>query len=146
VTTSLPYPWGRWSRYRPHDGRRQAGLCWKRGKGSWFIEFRVKSGVRVRETVRGSRDDAEERLTQLLREHDVTGIVPDREATVAMFSTRWLAHVAYRVSRTLKRYRRALGRNRTCGPRFRKLREHADGMRLRYVSAGSGSGTALLDL
>jgi hypothetical protein len=89
VTTSLPYPWGRWSRYRPHDGRRQAGLCWKRGKGSWFIEFRVKSGVRMRETVRGSRDDAEERLTQLLREHDVTGIVPDREATVAMFSTRW---------------------------------------------------------
>jgi hypothetical protein len=28
----------------------------------------------------------------------------------------------------------------------RKPREHADGMRLRYVSAGSGSGTALVDL
>jgi len=41
---------------------------------------------------------------------------------------------------------RALGRNRTCDPRFRKPHEHTDGMRLRYVSAGSGSGTALVDL
>jgi hypothetical protein len=30
--------------------------------------------------------------------------------------------------------------------RFRKPHEHTDGMRLRYVSAGSGSGTALVDL
>jgi site-specific recombinase XerC len=65
--------------------------------------------VRVRETVRGSRVDAERRLTQLLREHDVTGVVPDREATVASFSSTWLDHVAHRVKPiTLKRYRELL--------------------------------------
>jgi integrase len=64
---------------------------------------------RIRETVRGSRADAERRLTQILREHDVTGIVPDREMTVATFAKAWLDHVQHRVKpTTLKRYRELL--------------------------------------
>jgi integrase len=53
--------------------------------------------------------DAKRRLTELLRQHDVSGIVPDREATVASFSRTWLDHVAHRVKPiTLKRYRELL--------------------------------------
>lgn len=64
--------------------------------------------VRVRETVRGSRADAERRLTQMLREHDVTGIV-DRRETVEGFSQAWLDHVSHRVKpNTLRRYRELL--------------------------------------
>jgi integrase len=59
--------------------------------------------------VKGAKVDAERRLTQLLREHDVTGIVPDREATVASFSRTWLDHVGHRIKpTTLKRYRELL--------------------------------------
>jgi hypothetical protein len=65
--------------------------------------------VRVGETVRGSHVDAERRLTGMLREHDVTGIVPDRSETVASFSKTWLDHVSRRVKpNTLKRYRELL--------------------------------------
>jgi integrase len=53
--------------------------------------------------------DAERRLTAMLREHDITGIVPDRHETVASFSKTWLDHVAHRVKpNTLKRYRELL--------------------------------------
>jgi integrase len=73
------------------------------------VAFRAGNGVRVRETVRGTKADAERRLTELLREHDVTGLVPDREQTVATVSKAWLDHVAHRVKpTTLKRYRELL--------------------------------------
>lgn len=65
--------------------------------------------VRVSETVHGSRRDAQQRLTQLLHEHDRTGIVPDRDETVATFTRKWLVHVAHRIKpTTLKRYRELL--------------------------------------
>jgi hypothetical protein len=89
--------------------RSTRGSIAQRGKDAWRVAFRAGSGVRVRETVRGSKADAERRLTELLREHDVTGVVPDREATVTTFSRTWLAHVAHRVKpTTLKRYRELL--------------------------------------
>jgi hypothetical protein len=116
----------------PRKRRSTRGSITQRGKGSWFIEFRVKSGVRVRETVRGSREDAELRLTQLLREHDVTGIVPDREATVASFSKTWLDHVAHRVKpTTLKRYRELLQVHVGAGRRSDPYDRAAAGRRLR---------------
>ncbi len=94
--------------------RSTRGSITRRGN-SWRIGFRAGTdsttgeAIRVRETVRGSKVDAEQRLTQLLREHDVTGILPDREATVATFSKTWLDHVAHRVKPiTLKRYRELL--------------------------------------
>jgi Phage integrase, N-terminal SAM-like domain len=53
--------------------------------------------------------DAERRLTELLREYDTTGLVPDREATVETFSAQWLEHVAHRIKPvTHKRYRELL--------------------------------------
>jgi integrase len=91
------------------------GNVTQRGKDTWRLGFRVGTDpatgepVRVRETVRGSRLDAERRLTALIREHDVTGIVPDRQETVATFVRTWLDHVAHRVKpTTLKRYRELL--------------------------------------
>jgi integrase len=85
------------------------GSITRRGRASWQVGFRAGSGVRVRETVRGSKRDAERRLTELLREYDMTGLMPDREATVATFSAQWLDHVAHRVKpTTLKRYRELL--------------------------------------
>jgi integrase len=93
----------------PRKRRSTRGPITQRGKGSWFVEFRVGSGARIRETVRGTKDDAERRLTELLREYDVTGLVPDREATVETFSAHWLEHVQHRVkATTLKRYRELL--------------------------------------
>jgi len=70
------------------------------------VSFRAGTGNRVRETVRGTKAEAERRLTALLAEHDRSGLIPDRETTVAMFAKRWLAHVANRIKpSTLKRYR-----------------------------------------
>lgn len=98
-------------------GKRRStrGSIRKRGRDSWEVAFRAGTDpttgepVRVGETVRGSHVDAERRLTAMLREHDVTGIVPDRSETVASFSKTWLDHVAHRVkSNTLKRYRELL--------------------------------------
>jgi integrase len=87
----------------------------QRGRSSWMVSFRAgrnpETGqpIRVRETVRGTKKDAERRLTQLLRDHDVSGLVPDRETTVEAFSTVWLEHVAHRVKpSTLKRYQECL--------------------------------------
>jgi integrase len=91
--------------------RRRSTRGWiiQRGKDSWEVGFRAGSGVRVRETVRGSRTDAQRRQTELLREYDMTGLVPDRDATVASFSAQWLDHVTHRVKpTTLKRYRELL--------------------------------------
>jgi integrase len=92
--------------------RSTRGNITRRGKDSWRVKFRVGTDpatgeeVQVLETVRGSVEDAERRLTQLLREHDVTGIVPDRRETIATFSRTWLVHVRHRVKpTTLKRYR-----------------------------------------
>lgn len=74
-----------------------------------MVAFRAGSGVRIREMVRGTKADAERRLTELLRKYDMIGLVPDREATVATFSAQWLDHVAHRVKpTTLKRYRELL--------------------------------------
>jgi len=96
---------------RRHSTR---GSITRRGN-TWRVSFRAGTDpatgepVLVSETVRGSKVDAERRLTQLLREQDVCGIVPDREATVATFSRTWLDHVAHRVKpRTLIRYRELL--------------------------------------
>lgn len=89
--------------------RSTRGSITQRGKGSWRVGFRAGSGTRVRETVRGTKADAERRLTELLREYDVTGLVPDREATVSSFSKTWLEHVGHRVKpTTLKGYRELL--------------------------------------
>jgi Phage integrase, N-terminal SAM-like domain len=95
--------------------RSTRGSIRRRGKDSWEISFRAGTDpatgepVRVGETVRGSHVDAERRLTAMLREHDVTGIVPDRSETVASFSRTWLEHVGHRVKpNTLKRYRELL--------------------------------------
>lgn len=89
--------------------RSTRGSIKERYKGSWQVAFRTGSGTRVRETVRGTKADAERRLTELLREYDMTGLVPDREATVASFSQQWLEHVAHRVKpTTLTRYRELL--------------------------------------
>jgi hypothetical protein len=49
------------------------GSITQRGRGSWQVAFRTGGGDRVRETVRGTRTDAERRLTELLREYDMTG-------------------------------------------------------------------------
>jgi integrase len=90
------------------------GTILKRGS-TWRVSFRAGTdpvtgeAVRVSETVRGTKADAEQRLTKLLREHDVTGIVPDRNETVASFAKTWLDHVSHRVKPiTLKRYRELL--------------------------------------
>jgi integrase len=89
--------------------RSTRGSITQRGRDSWQVAFRAGSGVRVRETVRGSRTDAERRRTELLREYDMTGLVPDREASVETFSVQWIDHVAHRVKpTTLKRYRELL--------------------------------------
>jgi len=90
--------------------RSTRGSITRHGEG-WRIQARVGvdpatgEPLRVRETVRGSKADAERRLTQILREHDVTGIVPDRELTVAALARDWLAHVRHRIKpSTHKRY------------------------------------------
>jgi hypothetical protein len=41
--------------------RSTRGSITPRGKGSWMVSFRAGQGVRVRETVRGSKTDAERR-------------------------------------------------------------------------------------
>lgn len=94
--------------------RSTRGSIRRRGD-SWEVSFRAGTdpttgeAVRVGETVRGSHVDAERRLTAMLREHDVTGIVPDRSETVASFAKVWLDHVSHRVKPiTLKRYRELL--------------------------------------
>jgi integrase len=85
------------------------GSITQRGRGSWQVAFRTGGGDRVRETVRGTRTEAERRLTEPLLEYDMTGLVPDREATVSMFAEQWLEHVAHRIKPiTLKRYRELL--------------------------------------
>lgn len=93
----------------PRKRRSTRGSITQRGKGSWMIAFRAGSGIRVRETVRGSKVDAERRLTEMLRDYDTKGVIPDREGTVRTFSRTWLAHVAHRIKpTTLKRYRELL--------------------------------------
>jgi integrase len=88
---------------------RRRGSVRQRGRGSWLVTFRAGHGVRVSETVRGTKTKAEQRLTEMLREYDTTGLVPDREATVSSFSVQWLEHVAHRIKPvTHKRYRELL--------------------------------------
>ncbi len=88
---------------------RRRGSVRPHGRGAWEVSFRAGHGVRVTETVHGIKADAERRLTEMLREYDATGLVRDREATVASFSVQWLDHVAHRVKpTTLKRCRELL--------------------------------------
>jgi integrase len=91
------------------------GSIRKRGRDSYEVSFRAGvdpatgEPVRISETVRGKDVDAQRRLTELLRQHDTSGVVPDREMTVATFSKTWLSHMQHRVKpSTLKRYRELL--------------------------------------
>jgi hypothetical protein len=61
------------------------------------------------QTLLAGRDSHLPASTALLRDHDLTGLVPEREETVATISSKWLDHVGHRVKpTTLKRYRELL--------------------------------------
>jgi integrase len=92
--------------------RSTRGSITKVGPETYRIAFRAGTDpvtgkpVRVSEQIQGiTRADAQKRLTQLLREHDVSGVVPDREQTVASFARAWLEHVRHRTKpSTHRRY------------------------------------------
>jgi hypothetical protein len=94
--------------------RSTRGSITRRGEDSWRIQARVGidpttgEPLRIRETFRGSKTDAERRLIQILAEHERTDIVPGDE-TIATFARTWLDHIAHRVKPTsLKGYRELL--------------------------------------
>jgi integrase len=81
-----------------------------RGKQSWELKFeagsRDGSGKRRihYETVRGSRQDAERRLTQLLAQHDNGTYVTPNQITLAEYLRSWLAGADHLAKKTAERY------------------------------------------
>jgi integrase len=87
------------------------GHLYRRGKSSWGLVVdlpRSSTGKRRQrtETVRGTKKDAEARLTQLLQELNTGTFVEATKITVADYLKRWLAdYAAHNVSRkTYERY------------------------------------------
>jgi integrase len=86
------------------------GYIQQRGPDSWRIEVSLGFGPdgrrrRVRKTVRGTRQDAQRALTELLRAADLGEIVEPSKLTVAAYLQRWLEAAAPRMRpRTVERY------------------------------------------
>ena len=71
------------------------GNITRRGKNSWRLKFEVASDVPGKrkvyyETVKGRRQDAERRLTQLLAQADAGTLVEPSKVTVAEYLRAWL--------------------------------------------------------
>ena len=83
----------------------------KRGKGSWSIVLDVprENGKRRQQwvSVKGTRKDAERRLTELLGQVDTGGFVKPAKETLGAFLERWLTDYAqvHVRPRTLEGYR-----------------------------------------
>ncbi len=90
---------------------RKPGHIRRRGKGSWEIVIdlgRDPYGKRKQRShsVRGTRDDAQRRLTELLQEINDGNYVEPHKMTVAVCLEQWLTHIEQRVRRkTFFRYR-----------------------------------------
>lgn len=74
------------------------GTIQKRGKNSWRIEIstgRQPDGTygKIRETVRGTKKDAEARLAELLVELNRNDYVKESNQTLTEFADEWLKHV-----------------------------------------------------
>jgi integrase len=85
------------------------GTIRRRGKASWELKFDVGTDAKRKRktryvTVRGSREDAEKRLTQLLRERDTGSAIDPSKTTLGQYLDTWLEECQVEPT-TLQRYR-----------------------------------------
>ena len=87
------------------------GHIQRRGKHSWRLKFekgRAEDGARIigYETVRGSKKDAQKRLTEILESRNKGSFVDHTAMTVGDYLNQWLAdHARHTVSeKTYERY------------------------------------------
>ena len=88
---------------------KQRGTITKRGKNSWQLKFDVarKGGKRQQRyaTVKGTRQDAQKKLTELLAASDIGNLPEPSQATVATYLRAWLGSSHSQSPKTLERYR-----------------------------------------
>jgi len=61
--------------------------CISKRRGKWVVDYRDASGKRFRETIDGNRDDAKQKLSEVLKDE---GQVTDTKKTFAEYGVGWL--------------------------------------------------------
>ncbi len=86
--------------------------CIRKRRGVWVVDYRDASGKRRRQTIKGNRDDAKERLSQVLKDEDR---VEEAKQTFKEYGEEWLkTYAKTEVKESTLREYEAVFKNHLC--------------------------------